>query len=590
MIRWTLRRKIVVISASSLVVLSTVLSWLSYRDASQATQDEFVARARSIVLMTESMRGEMAHKWSQGIFDAKTLRQWADKHENEKVVGAVPVVAAWRSAMEKAKEGGYEFKVPKFEPRNPKNKPDEMEARVLRLFEADAKLVEHTEIDPSRNAVRYFRPIRLTQECLLCHGDPARSKELWGNERGHDPTGVAMENWKEGEVHGAFEVIQSLDEADARNRAALARQSLLAALCVLAAGGVLFVLITRSISNPIRETVAAFQRFAEGDLRHSLEVKSRDEMGQLRASANSLMEKLRAMIVRMSGCATELLGSSGSLRTSASELTEVAAQTNQQSSTVAAAAEEMSVNMQNMAASTEQMSTNVRTVTGSVEQMTTAIGEVARSAEQAAGVADSAAQLAETSNQQIGQLGQAATEIGKVIEVIQDIAEQTNLLALNATIEAARAGEAGKGFTVVATEVKQLARQTGEATEDIRRRIEAIQRSANEAIHAVSEIGEVVTKVNSASRTIASAVEEQSVTTKEIARNVAEAATSAKSVAMGISETASAAQEVTRSITQVDRNAKQTAVDAGKTQEAGQDLARLAEQLQSLVGEFQVQP
>ena len=155
--------------------------------------------------------------------------------------------------------------------------------------------------------------------------------------------------------------------------------------------------------------------------------------------------------------------------------------------------------MQGMASGTEEMSANVKTVAAAVEEMTASISEVAKNAEHAAQIAGEASNLAQTSNQNIGQLGEAADAIGKVIETIQDIAEQTNLLALNATIEAARAGDAGKGFAVVANEVKDLAKQTAEATEDIRHRIEGIQSSTGLAVTSIGNISEVIAKVNEVS-------------------------------------------------------------------------------------------
>ncbi len=586
--RWDLRRKIVAIAASLLVVVCAVLFWLNYRSAQESVREEYVARARSIVLTTESVRDEMARKWGLGLFDQDRLVEWGRRGEVEKILGAVPVVTAWKSAMAKAKEGGYDFRVPKLQPRNPQNEPDEVEARALRKFAEDPQLTEYHELDESRNAVRYFRPIRLTAECLLCHGDPARSKDLWGNDKGLDPTGGRMEGWKDGEVHGAFEVVQSLDEADARTAAALRREAVIVLVFVALAAGVLFLLVTRSITVPVRDTVAAFKRFAEGDLNHRLEVTTADEMGELRGAVNGLTDKLRAMIGRMETCSTDLNGASSQLSETAAQLAAGAEETTGRSGSVAAAAEEMSANMQSMATSTSQMLENVRTVTTSVEQMTAAISEVARSAEQAASVADGAARLARTGSSKIDQLGTAATEVGAVIELIQDIAEQTNLLALNATIEAARAGEAGKGFAVVATEVKQLARQTAEATENIRGRIEAIQNSAQDAVQAIAEISDVVGKVNDVSRTIASAVEEQSITTRQIAQNVAQASTSAEAVSLNIAETATAAQEVTRNIAGVDQNARRTAADADRTRSAGDNLAQLAGQLSGLVGQFHV--
>jgi len=585
---WNLRRKIVAISASMLVVVCAVLFWQNYRNTREHFEQEYVARARSIALNAESVREEMARKWNLGLFDQERLIAWGRKGELDKVLAAVPVVTAWKAAMAKAADGNYEFRVPKDRPRNPKNAPDELEYRALSRLTADPTLTEYFEVDRARNAIRYFRPIRLTRECLLCHGDPAQAKTLWGNDRGLDATGGPMEGWKEGEVHGAFEIVQSLDEADAKVAAALRKEAVIVVLFVAVAAAVLFLLVTRSITVPVRDSVAAFKRFAAGDLSHRLEVSSADEMGELRGAVNSLIDKLRGMIGEMEACSTQLTGASSALTQTAAQLAAGAAETTDQSGSVAAAAEEMATNMRSMAASTEQMLVNVRTVATSVEQMTEAISEVARSAEKAATVADGAAQLAQTSSAKIGQLGQAATEIGAVIELIQDIAEQTNLLALNATIEAARAGDAGKGFAVVATEVKQLARQTGEATENIRARIEAIQNSAQEAVRAITEISDVVAKVNEVSRTIASAVEEQSITTREIARNVSEASTSAETVAANIAETATAAQEVTRNIAGVDNNARRTAADADLTRSAGDNLAALAEQIHTLIGQFHV--
>jgi methyl-accepting chemotaxis protein len=172
----------------------------------------------------------------------------------------------------------------------------------------------------------------------------------------------------------------------------------------------------------------------------------------------------------------------------------------------------------------------------------------------------------------VGRLGDSSAEIGQVIKVINSIAEQTNLLALNATIEAARAGEAGKGFAVVANEVKELAKQTGKATEDISHKIRAIQESSHEAVQAIGEIGKVINQINDISNTIASAVEEQSATTNEISRNVAEAA-------KGV-------DEITQNVTGVAEAAKSTASGASDTQTAAAELSRMAAELQGLVGQF----
>jgi methyl-accepting chemotaxis protein len=585
--KMTLRQKIVALGVLQLVFVTGVLFYLNHRQTRQTVESEYVARARSILLTTESVREEMGRKWSLGLFDKTMLSQWAKQGHMDRVLAAVPVVTAWQSAQAKAKEGGYEFRVPKLQPRNPKNEPDALETRALKALVAD-NLDEYQEIDHERNAVRYFRPIRLTQDCLLCHGSPSQSQALWGNADGKDPTGTKMEDWREGEIHGAFEIVKSLDEADAQIARTLWIGGAVVSVFVILGALAFFLVVTRSITTPLRSTVAAFRKIAEGDLTQRLPLESQDEIGELRQSANLMTDRLGTMMNAITSCSNDLGQAAEQLSQTAGTLTQGAEQTTQQSSTVAAAAEEMSVSMTTMAASSTQMSQNVNRVATSVEEMTAAISEVARSAEQAACVADEAAQLAQNTNQEISHLGQTADGIGQVIEVIQEIAEQTKLLALNATIEAARAGDAGKGFAVVATEVKELARQTAEATNDIRQRVEGIQASSSHAIQAVNQIADVVTRVNEASRTIASAVEEQSITTKEISKNLVQAATGAQTVCSSVSQTAAATREVSESIARVDQNARHTAEDATHTQNAGVLLTQLSGRLGSMVDQFNV--
>jgi methyl-accepting chemotaxis protein len=172
----------------------------------------------------------------------------------------------------------------------------------------------------------------------------------------------------------------------------------------------------------------------------------------------------------------------------------------------------------------------------------------------------------------VSKLGESSLQIAEVVKVITSIAQQTNLLALNATIEAARAGEAGKGFAVVATEVKELAQETAKATEDIARRVDAIQGDTAGAVEAIAEISGIIGKINDYQLTIASAVEEQTATTNEMSRNVSEAAAGAGEIAANITGVATAAQVTTESVSEA--------------QSAATDLARMGSELQALVGRF----
>lgn len=318
--------------------------------------------------------------------------------------------------------------------------------------------------------------------------------------------------------------------------------------------------IARKIVRAVNQVGGVTRKMAEGDLTHRLEVTSQDEIGQMAAALNQAVDSMSSTIGAMGENAQALASSSEELAAVSQQMSSNAEETSAQANVVSAAAQQVSKNLQTVATGTEEMSASVK--------------EIAQNATEAAKVASGGVRVAEETNKTVAKLGESSAEIGQVIKVITSIAQQTNLLALNATIEAARAGEAGKGFAVVANEVKELAKETAKATEDISQKIEAIQGDAKGSVEAIAEITQIITQINDIQNTIASAVEEQTSTTAEIGRNVSEAAKGGQEIAENIGGVAKAAQSTTEG--------------AGNTQKAAGELSRMASEMQRLVGQFKV--
>ncbi|MGN8244990.1 methyl-accepting chemotaxis protein [Cellulomonas soli] len=332
----------------------------------------------------------------------------------------------------------------------------------------------------------------------------------------------------------------SVDEILAAGQSEVDRTIMILAVSFIigaSVSGLLAMAVVRRLSRAVRGVGAALDALAEGDLTVHAPVESGDETGRMSASLGRAQGALRATLSGVVETAASVAAASEELSAAASQVSAGSEETSAQAGVVAAAAEQVSRNVQAVAAGAEEMGASIR--------------EIAQNATEAAKVAGAATGVAQATNEQVARLGASSQEIGNVVKVITSIAEQTNLLALNATIEAARAGEAGKGFAVVAGEVKELAQETAKATEDIARRVEAIQADTTGAVEAIGEISAIIASINDYQLTIASAVEEQTATTNEMSRGVGEAATGSGEIAVNITGVATAASTSAQVLSQM---------------------------------------
>ncbi|MGY1821965.1 methyl-accepting chemotaxis protein [Geodermatophilus sp. SYSU D00079] len=399
-------------------------------------------------------------------------------------------------------------------------------------------------------AGQYFQ-LQLELQGHLAARDMQAAAATIGQLKGYEATAVEAF----GAATKAQAAVASSTAAAAQDAYSAARTLTVVVVTLgLAVSVVLALLLVRSVTRPVQRVREVLDRVAEGDLSVRVGETGGAEIGEVARSVDHTLDAIGHVLTLVGDSARRLEGASQKLNVAADGIADNARTAAGQAGVVVASAGEVA--------------SSVDTVATGSSQMETAIREIAQNATAAARVAGQAVTVAEDTTRTVGKLGDSSQEIATVVKLINGIAEQTNLLALNATIEAARAGEAGKGFAVVASEVKELAQETARATEDISRRVDAIQADTAGAVEAIGQISSVIGEINDFQATIAAAVEEQTATTNEMNRNVAEAAGGSRDIAAAITGLAAGTEETNARVADAQRAAAELARMSGELQDA----------------------
>ena len=397
-----------------------------------------------------------------------------------------------------------------------------------------------------------------------------------------------MENWRTGDVRGAFIVTSPISAIHGAVLHTVTQTAMWIIPIALALCVAIFSFIRKVIVQPLTQMVSVADAVADGDLTSRVATDRKDEIGDVLRALDKTTSRLRTVVGDIASNAKALLSAATTLTSAADDQEAGARATTERTHSAASAAEELAANSQSMTASTEEIRNATSGVANAMQQMSASIQEVARNCSKESLIAQQADLQARSTRDTMSKLDSSATEIGKVVELINRIAEQTNLLALNATIEAASAGDAGRGFAVVANEVKELARQSASATEEIRTQIALIQQNAGNSTRAIDEVVTVIQEVSSIAASIAAAVEEQSATTSDIVRSLDTTTTSTAILTENVRQSASGASIVSTDIHKVADNAETATRSATFFKSQATELGGLSEKLSLLISRFRL--
>ncbi len=580
------------------LVVSIINIVTSINDITTVGREGVRQHIKVIRAMQRAVLDQTTEHWNSELFSRSAVQNEIRKGNFK----AIPIIASFQSVESTAKETIFQFHTPVFEPRNQANLATEDELEIITRLR-DENLDEFFHIDRKTKMLQYYSTLRFEEGCLQCHGDPANSMRLWGNSKGLDPTGVKMEGKKVGHVVGAIKLTYSPNALSPHLFKTIIKNTIIDLLVLVIAVIIIISIVKRQL-GPLDEVALTLEEINKGggDLTKNINIKTRDEVGNVASLFNQLIEQLRGIIQTIMNTSSHVSSSSLEMTNSSGSLASVAQDQAASIEETSAAMEQIKATIDSVSETAKSQAAKAKESSSLMEFLSESINTINKNAQIASQMADDTHEYAMDGEQVLGQtvsgmkeINESSGKIKDIVTIINDISDQINLLSLNASIEAARAGEHGKGFAVVAEEIAKLAEQTAGSTGEINKLIQESNARVSDGSALVSKTAESLRLIIDNVKKTAALMEQIAKSSIELNETSIKAADNSKEVnrmsdeiSNMMEEQSISSNEIIKAIDRINNVTQSVASGSEELAASSEELSSQSELLDDLVKRFKI--
>jgi methyl-accepting chemotaxis protein len=594
----TIKSKIIYGTVAIILITTIIGTILSMNDIKEVAREGLIQHVRAVKAMGEAVLQQTSLNWENGMFDIAAIKRNVDNKD----YSIIPIVSTFNAIKKAGESTIFTFRTPVANPRNQANAAGEEDLKIFEKLKNE-NLDEYYFVDSKTDQLHYYQTLRMADQCIKCHGDPATSEKLWGNKDGLDFTGKKMEGYKAGDFYGAMVLTYKLDALSPTLIRDLIVNNILYFLIYLTGIAIIIFIIKKALS-PLDEVAMALEEMGhgEGDLTQKIAIRTHDEVGNVAGLFNKLIEQLGGMIRTIKSSSDHIAHSSIEMTNSSGSLASVAQDQAASIEETSSAMEQIKATIDSVFDTTKAQASRAGDNKILMEHLSESINQINKTAQNASRMADDTYKYAIDGEQVLGQtvdgmkaINESSSRITDFVSIINDISDQINLLSLNASIEAARAGDHGKGFAVVAEEIAKLAEQTAGSTGEIKKLILESNNKVEMGSQLVTKTAESLRLIITNVKKTAELMEQIAKSSVELDENSKKAAGNAKEVnrmseeiSTMMQEQSISSNEIIKAIDRINDVTQSVASGSEELAASSEELSSQSELLNNLVNKFKI--